>query len=220
MISKAFKLLVACVLFTDTTKAEDFDDTAKTIGQIIEQNGFRFEEYNVTSSDGYIGTVHRIPSDTPNAKPVFFQHGQNGASITWVYNEPDRTPAFVMARAGYDVWMGNNRGNLYNRWHTTLDPKVKPTEYWQGTGWEEMGIYDTPAQIDFVLSKTGFSQIECYIGYSRGTTQFFAGAALMPDYYNSKVKMFVALAPVAKISGNGFLLDIIAWMAVRIMHMW
>jgi lysosomal acid lipase/cholesteryl ester hydrolase len=36
-----------------------------------------------------------------------------------------------------------------------------------------------------------------YIGHSEGTTQFFLGASLVPEYFTSKVNLFVGLAPVA-----------------------
>ena len=38
------------------------------------------------------------------------------------------------------------------------------------------------------------------MGHSEGTSQFFAGATLNPDFYKSKVNLFVALAPIAFLS--------------------
>jgi len=118
--------------------------------------------------------------------------------MQWVFNRPEVAPAFVLARAGYDVWLGNNRGNRWSTNHVSLDPASK--EFWDFT-WEEMGTKDTPAVIDFILKSTGFSQIN-YIGHSEGTTQIMAGAALMPDYYKSKMKIAFLLAPPANMRHN------------------
>ena len=62
-----------------------------------------------------------------------------------------------------------------------------------------MGLYDTPANIDFILEKTGQQQLT-YMGHSQGTSQMFSGATLKPDYYKEKVNLFVALAPIAFMS--------------------
>jgi len=43
--------------------------------------------------------------------------------MQWVFNEPNVAPAFVLARKGYDVWLGNNRGNRFSQQHSTLNPK-------------------------------------------------------------------------------------------------
>lgn len=86
--------------------------------------------------------------------------------MQWVFNEPQVAPAFVLARAGYDVWLGNNRGNRFSLAHTTLDPTS--FEFWQ-FDWEDMGTKDTPAVIDFILKETGESQVS-YVGHSEGTT--------------------------------------------------
>jgi hypothetical protein len=67
-------------------------------------------------------------------------------------NEPELSPAFIMAQNGYDVWLGNNRGNDFARFHEDL--AIDTEEFWDFS-WEEMGVYDTPAHIDFILEKTG-----------------------------------------------------------------
>lgn len=61
-----------------------------------------------------------------------------------LYNKPEHAPAFTLANAGYDVWLGNNRGSRYANQHTKLQHNSK--EYWDFS-WEEMGMYDLPAMI-------------------------------------------------------------------------
>jgi gastric triacylglycerol lipase len=37
--------------------------------------------------------------------------------MVWVVNDPDKAPAFMLVNAGYDVWLGNNRGTKYGIHH-------------------------------------------------------------------------------------------------------
>lgn len=77
------------------------------------------------------------------------------------YNET--APAFQLVRAGYDVWLGNQRGTKYSLGHTTLNEK-RDKAYWQYS-FTEMGEYDAPAQVDYVRNTTGIDKVT-YIGHS------------------------------------------------------
>ena len=100
-----------------------------------------------------------------------------------------------MANAGYDVWLGNYRGNTYSRGHCTLRPDQK--EFWKFS-WDEMGKYDIPAMIDHILNETGQKKL-FYIGHSMGTTGFMVMANERPEYQD-KIIMASLLAPVAYVN--------------------
>ena len=62
-----------------------------------------------------------------------------------------------------------------------------------------MGTKDLPATIDYILKITQQEKLS-YVGHSEGTTQFFIGASMMNDYFKDRVNLFVALAPITRIS--------------------
>ena len=83
---------------------------------------------------------------------VLLMHAQDGNMMEWIVNDSERAPAFILARAGYDVWLGNNRGSSYGNAHVSLSPSQK--EFWDFYQ-EEMGVIDSPLFIDFILETTG-----------------------------------------------------------------
>jgi lysosomal acid lipase/cholesteryl ester hydrolase len=84
--------------------------------------------------------VHRIPgiinqpASDVKRPPILFQHGILSDSDAWIAHHADVAPAFVAASAGYDVWLGNARGNKYSTGHVELDSEIDAKEYWD-FGW-------------------------------------------------------------------------------------
>ena len=83
-------------------------------------------------------------------------------------HKPELAPAFTFARRGYDVWLGNNRGNNFARRHVKLDPVDDEEEFFT-YDFEDLGEYDVPAQIDYALAKSKQEKLT-FMGYSQGNT--------------------------------------------------
>lgn len=188
--------------------SDDFDSYVRKASN----KGIAVETHKVTTDDGYILTLKRMymapearngeddsgdegSTNLELTRPVvFIQHGLLASSWSWLVNGADGGPAFVLANAGYDVWMGNNRGNTFSREHRTLSPDEE--DFWQFS-FEDMARYDVVASIDHTLATTGADSLS-YVGWSQGTTQMFIAG--LPEFHadrlKDKVNIFIALSPV------------------------
>ncbi|CAI2353579.1 unnamed protein product [Caenorhabditis sp. 36 PRJEB53466] len=174
------------------------------VPEIIAHWGYPVETHKVVTADGYILTLHRIPhgknetskSASQSPKPVvFLQHGLLCTSSIWLLNLPRQSAGYIFADQGYDVWLGNMRGNTYSKQHvrmTASDPK-----FWRFS-WEEMAKYDLTAMIDYALKTTKQSQLY-YVGHSQGALTMFAKMSEDQEI-SRKVRKFFAMAPVARMS--------------------
>ena len=81
------------------------------------------------------------------------QHGILDSANCWIMNYADVAPAFVAASAGYDVWLGNTRGNTYSDANTDLDPNKDEKKFYDFS-WDVMGR-DVTAVMDYMLTQTG-----------------------------------------------------------------
>jgi len=112
-------------------------------------------------------------------------------------NYAKKAPAFVLASAGYDVWLGNSRGNKYSRHHNSLDPD-NDFSFWNYT-LVEMGEYDVPSNMNYIIKQTGFQKL-AIIGHSQGTSQILYALANNMTYMRNHVSIHLSFAPVSKMN--------------------
>uniref|UniRef100_A0A1I7Y913 Abhydro_lipase domain-containing protein n=1 Tax=Steinernema glaseri TaxID=37863 RepID=A0A1I7Y913_9BILA len=164
-------------VFVAIVAASSDPEAHMTTAEIINHWGYPAETFHVSTEDGYVIELHHIPygrkqgpSGNKTRPVVFLQHGFDGASANWVVNLPEQSAGFMFADAGYDVWLGNVRGNTYGKSHKELST-------WRSRFWEysfdEHAKYDLPAMIDFVLNRTRQEQLY-FVGHSQGTLTMFA----------------------------------------------
>jgi pimeloyl-ACP methyl ester carboxylesterase len=159
--------------------------------------------HDVVTDDGFILRLFRIegnetekPHDGEDKpKPaVLLQHGLLSSSETWIQNG-DNSLAFKLLEAGFDVWLGNNRGNIYSRRHQTLAPSGQ--EYFDFSFYE-YGLLDLPAMVDYIRNATKQSKIS-YIGHSLGTAQMFSALSINAGDLRNKINAYIAMAPITRL---------------------
>ncbi|VEN35214.1 unnamed protein product, partial [Callosobruchus maculatus] len=173
---------------------EELESVLKTdLKPFVEQLGYKFETVPVTTKDGYILELHHVYLKT-STNPVLMMPGLLSSSADFLITGKNRSLALRLVDQGYDVWIGNNRGTTYSRKHKSYDADKDKEKFWDFS-FHELGYYDVPACVDYILGRTKAKTLS-YIGHAQGTTQYFVMASTRPEY-NSKVNVMVALGPVA-----------------------
>ncbi|KPJ03001.1 Lipase 1 [Papilio xuthus] len=170
-------------------------DSLLNFTELTAKYGYQSEEHTVITEDGYILTIFRIvkgkrclgPIREP---PVLLMHGLLLSSDCWLDSGPDSGLAYLISDACYDLWVGNVRGNYYGKRHVSLN--VTDIDFWQFSV-NEIGQYDMPATIDYILKYTSSKKLN-YVGYSQGGSTFFIMCSEREGYCD-KVGVFIGLEP-------------------------
>ncbi|CAG9761045.1 unnamed protein product [Ceutorhynchus assimilis] len=175
-------------------------DVGSTPRLIAKRYGYPFENHEVTTHDGYILNLHRVPGPrntiSKNGKkrtPIFIVHGL-AANSAFSFMQGKKSIAFYLADSGFDVWSGNLRGNTYANKH--INGTVSNAEYWD-FGIEDIALNDLPASIDYIACQIGEKGNLIYIGHSMGTTVSYIYSTLMRKHAGENLKAIISMAPVA-----------------------
>lgn len=168
--------------------------------------GLDVEEFDVETEDGFLISLYHVydPRDGPAREaagehkeliprfPVLLIHGLLQSSGAYCVNDDDSL-AFYLCKAGFDVWLGDNRCGFKPR-HITLKDDDPRLWCWNI---HHMGLMDLHALTERVLRMTGFGKIGL-VCHSQGTTQAFVALAKeqRPEL-GEKLTVFCALAPAA-----------------------
>lgn len=199
--------------------------------QMCQLRGFEVEEHIVRTSDNYLLTLHRLVkmpqlanSTTSSQEPrrkygsrvVYLHHGLLMCSEIWVTMlEEDKNLPFLLHKYGFDVWLGNNRGNKYSQKH--LHYSTLSVKFWDFS-LDEFALFDIPETINYILQVTRVPKLT-YIGFSQGTAQAFAAVSVNPDL-NDKVDQIIAIAPAITPKGlHSKILDIFLKISPNVIYL-
>ena len=166
----------------------------------MQSYGYPFEEHTVTTSDGYILPLYRIPHGlndeyTQGRPAVLLQHGIIDPSDGFIIRGPELSPAFYMANSGYDIWVANSRGSLHGRNHTTLDWQTDPEFY--EFSFTDM-VLDHRVNIQYILDQTGLESIS-FFGFNSGGSSMYVALVQQSEWFTQRVNLFLSFGAIVRL---------------------
>ncbi|XP_063921262.1 lipase member K-like [Zophobas morio] len=148
-------------------------DVLSNTPMMIIRNGFPLESFTITTQDGYILSLFRIPTGNNKSNgTVFLMH------------------AFELVEKGYDVWLGSTRGTKFADSHLRFNTSSK--DYWN-FNLDSLAYFDVGAQLKFIAQKT--KKRITYIGFSTGSTLSLLYSAGYPSESRTLLSGIIAMAP-------------------------
>ena len=209
----------AAALFAVSVRAAMEHDHVKyhTFAEAIGQFEYDWEPYTTTTDDGFILTMFRLagpighyPVHRTASQSVLIMPGLGMSADSWFpspeYGEP---MPIKLYEAGYDVWLGNNRGTSHGLRHVMHHHEEDAERFWNWS-FAEMGTQDVPAMIK-TIKYTIEQQVDephirhtdkiVYIGYDQGATQLLYGLSYLEDsFYKHHLRGAVLMAPCTRMN--------------------
>lgn len=168
------------------------------------QEGYAIQRYTVTTGDDYLLGLYRLPANRTDAPAVLLMHGLFASAADFMALGRKYSLAYVLADAGFDVWLGNARGTSFSRAHRTLDPDSPSDGSFWNYSFHEIGLYDLPAMIDRIhaeIRANGSDGHLHYVAHSQGCTALFALLAERPEY-SGRLRTANLMAPAVYMAGS------------------
>jgi lysosomal acid lipase/cholesteryl ester hydrolase len=195
-VKKKMRLVVLTVFLVCCRCNAKVLSKSDSVLELISNAGYQGETHEVETEDGHYLRVHRVlpkfPQNGKRQNPVFLMHGILATAADFLVTGPEIALAFLLADNDYDVWLGNARGNKFSTEHRNYSSSSK--EFWTFS-WHEIGFYDLPAMIDYMLNETKALKA-FYVGHSQGTTAFLVMLSTRPEYNNKIIEAHL-MAPSA-----------------------
>jgi len=155
---------------------------------------YHCECHNITSPDGFVmQTARLLPQKSTATKGVaFLMHGFLTTGMDWVVQpETSDNLPYMLSDAGFDVWLGNNRGNVFSAANSKMD--INTQEFWDAVDVDEMAGEDVPSIVNYVLETTKAPRLH-WVGHSQGGGQLVFALAKDPSLAE-RLGSSVLLAP-------------------------
>eukprot|EP00250_Pteridium_aquilinum_P023104 c26201_g1_i1 orf=122-1324(+) len=161
---------------------------------VVPYRGYSCQEFVAQTSDGFLLGVQRMwrpdLSGAQMGQPALLFHGILTGGDVWVLNPPGEGLGFMLADAGYDVWITNYRSTAFSYGHVSY--KRSDKGFWDWS-LDDLASEDLTSSLQLVYSKTN-RKIHL-VSYSEGAQATLA--AFSQGLSHELVSRVVLMAPVS-----------------------